>query len=70
VIRYWMHSVAGSSNALPLQNPFDKTEDAKIKKRAPVTRDTISKFNRDTVWLATGVLGTVVFAALMLAFRS
>jgi hypothetical protein len=24
--------VAGISNALPLQNPFDKTEDAKIKK--------------------------------------
>jgi len=34
-----------------------------------VTRDTISKFNRDTLWLATGVLGTVVFAALMLAFQ-
>jgi hypothetical protein len=31
-----------------------------------VTIDTISKFNRDTVWLATGVLGTVVFAALVL----
>ena len=69
MIRYWMHSVAGISNALPLQNPFDKTEDAKIKKRAPVTRDTTSKFNRDTVWLATGVLGTVVFAALVLAFQ-
>jgi hypothetical protein len=32
-----------------------------------VIRDTISRFNRDTVWLATGVLGTVVFAALVLA---
>jgi hypothetical protein len=32
-----------------------------------VTRDTINRFNRDTVWLATGVLGTVVFAALVLA---
>ena len=30
-------------------------------------RDTIRRFNRDTVWLATGVLGTVVFAALVLA---
>jgi hypothetical protein len=30
-------------------------------------RDTIGRFNRDTVWLATGVLGTVVFAALVLA---
>ena len=32
-------------------------------------RDTISKFNRDTVWLATGLLGTVFFAALVLAFQ-
>ena len=32
-----------------------------------MTGDTISKFNRDTVWLTTGVLGTVVFAALVLA---
>ena len=32
-----------------------------------MTRDTISRFNRDTVWLATGVLGTVIFAALVLA---
>ena len=32
-----------------------------------MTRDTISKFNRDTVWLAMGVLGTMVFAALVLA---
>ena len=30
-------------------------------------RDTISRFNRDTLWLATGVVGTVVFAALVLA---
>jgi len=34
-----------------------------------VKRDTISKFNRDTVWLATGLLGTVFFAALVLAFQ-
>ena len=31
--------------------------------------DTIGKFNRDTLWLATGLLGTVVFAALVLAFQ-
>lgn len=31
--------------------------------------DTISKFNRDTVWLATGVLGTVAFAALVLVIQ-
>ena len=36
---------------------------------APATSDTISKFNRDTVWLATGILGTVVFAALMIAVQ-
>jgi hypothetical protein len=34
-----------------------------------VTRDTISRFNRETVWLATGVLGTVIFAALVLAVQ-
>ena len=32
-------------------------------------RDTISRFNRDTVWLATGVLGAVVFAALVLVVQ-
>jgi hypothetical protein len=32
-------------------------------------RDTISNFNRKTVWLATGVLGAVVFAALVLAIQ-
>jgi hypothetical protein len=34
-----------------------------------VTGDTIRRFNRDTFWLATGVLGTVIFAALALAAR-
>jgi hypothetical protein len=34
-----------------------------------VKRDTISRFNRDTVWLATGVLGAVVFAALVLVVQ-
>lgn len=29
----------------------------------------IERFNRETVWLATGVLGTVVFAALVLAVQ-
>jgi len=29
----------------------------------------ISRFNRDTVWLATGVLGAVIFAALMVAVQ-
>jgi hypothetical protein len=33
----------------------------------PDTNDAIRKFNRDTRWVATGVLGAVVFAGLMLA---
>ena len=32
-----------------------------------MTRDVIRSFNRDTAWLATGVLGALVLAALMLA---
>ena len=32
-----------------------------------MTGDVIRSFNRDTAWLATGVLGAVVLAALMLA---
>jgi hypothetical protein len=34
-----------------------------------VTSDIIKGFNRDTGWLATGVLGPVVFAALVLAVQ-
>jgi hypothetical protein len=44
-------------------------EDHYKYKEVPMTRDVISRFNRDTVWLATGVLGTVVFAALVLAVQ-
>src|ERR1700730_10589714 len=36
---------------------------------APATSGMISRFNRDTVWLATGVLGTVIFAAVMVAVQ-
>jgi hypothetical protein len=36
---------------------------------APSTSGMIRRFNRDTVWLATGVLGTVIFAALVLAVQ-
>ena len=32
-----------------------------------MTGDVIKGYNRDIVWLATGVLGAVVLAALMLA---
>jgi hypothetical protein len=38
-------------------------------KSSTVTSDIIRRFNRETGWLATGVLGTVVFAALMLAVQ-
>jgi hypothetical protein len=34
-----------------------------------VTRDVIRRFNRDTTWLATGVLGALVLAALMLGVQ-
>jgi hypothetical protein len=34
-----------------------------------VTADVIKGYNRDTAWLATGVLGAVVLAALILAFE-
>ena len=34
-----------------------------------MTSDVISRFNRDTWWLAAGVLGTVIFAALVLAVQ-
>src|SRR6266478_2650317 len=36
---------------------------------APATGGMIRRFNRDTVWLATGVLGTVIFAAVMVAVQ-
>jgi hypothetical protein len=36
---------------------------------AEVIRETIIRFNRDTGWLAAGVVGTVVFAALVLAVQ-
>ena len=34
-----------------------------------MTGDVIRSFNRDTVWLATGVLGALFFAALAIAFQ-
>src|ERR1700719_476772 len=36
-------------------------------RKCPLTRDVIRSFNRDTAWLATGVLGALFLAALMLA---
>src|SRR5580700_9657511 len=60
-----LRSDAGESRALPapaLQTP-------KHSVALPGTSDVIRRFNRDTVWLATGVLGTVIFAALVLAVQ-
>ena len=34
-----------------------------------MTSDVIRGFNRDTAWLATGVLGAIIFAALVLAVQ-
>jgi hypothetical protein len=36
-------------------------------RKCPLTRDVIRSFNRDTAWLAIGVLGALFLAALMLA---
>jgi hypothetical protein len=36
-------------------------------RKCPVTSDVLRSYNRDTAWLATGVLGAVVLAAIMLA---
>jgi hypothetical protein len=38
-------------------------------RKCPLTGDVIRGFNRDTGWLATGVLGALVLAALMLAVQ-
>ena len=35
----------------------------------PDTHDVIRRFDRNTTWLATGLLGTVIFAALVLAVQ-
>jgi hypothetical protein len=40
-----------------------------VQRGAPVTSDTIRGFNRDTARLAAGVLGAVVFAALVLPLQ-
>jgi hypothetical protein len=33
----------------------------------PTTNEVLRRFNRETEWLATGILGTLIFAALILA---
>ena len=50
------------SNALPLQ--------AREYPRAlRGTRNVMRRFNRNTMWVAMGLLGTVIFAALVLAVQ-
>ena len=58
-----IRSGAGESRALPA--PALQTREHSVA--LPDTNDVIRRFNRDTEWLATGVLGAVVFAALVLA---
>jgi hypothetical protein len=53
----------GGSRALPA--PASATQENSVA--LPRTSDMIRRFNRDTGWLATGVLGAMVFAALVLA---
>ena len=47
-------------NALPLQ-----TREHPLA--LPGTQNVMRRFNRTTMWVATGLLGTVIFAALVLA---
>jgi hypothetical protein len=55
----------GDSRALPA--PALATQENSVS--LPDTADVMRRFNRDTGWLATGVLSVVVFATLVLAFQ-
>jgi hypothetical protein len=58
-----IRSGAGASRALSA--PALQTREHSVA--LPDTNEVIRRFNRDTGWIATGVLGAVVFAALVLA---
>ena len=58
-----IRSGAGASRALSA--PALQTREHSVA--LPDTNEVFRRFNRDTGWLATGVLGAVVFAALVLA---
>jgi hypothetical protein len=58
---------SGDSETRALLAPGLVTKENSVALRG--TSAMIRRFNRDTVWLATGVLGTVVFAALVLAVQ-
>jgi hypothetical protein len=46
-----------------------KTRITSRKNMVEAIRETVIRFNRDTGWLATGLVGTVVFAAIVLAVQ-
>jgi hypothetical protein len=54
----------GKSRAMPAPSL-----QAHIHSALPGTHDVIRRLNRDTTWVATGLLGTVFFAALVLALQ-
>ena len=54
---------SGDGGPRTLHAPAPQTPELSVA--LPDTNDVIRSFNRDTWWLATGVLGAVVFAALL-----
>jgi hypothetical protein len=58
---------AGAFQCLIHSNPAVGREEARDVVALPATNDVIRRFNRDTEWLATGILGAEVSAALVLA---
>jgi hypothetical protein len=57
---------AGPFQCLIHLNPV-RREQARDVVALPATNDILRRFNRDTQWLATGILGALVSAALVLA---
>jgi hypothetical protein len=56
--------IAGDGGSIPLPaHPSEAHEEAAFTS----THDAIRKLNRDTTWVAAGLLSTVIFAALVLA---
>ncbi len=60
-----LSEAAGDGGPGALHAPASQTREYSVA--PPDTNDVISRFNRDTEWLATLVMGAVVSAALMLA---
>ena len=57
---------AGPFQCLIHLNLAQGREEARDVAALPVTNDVLRRFNRDTAWLATGILGVVVCAALLM----